>query len=247
MSLAKFVQAGAVAAGALAFATQVNAADMYAGGGGYKDAPIYAPAPIWTGFYLGAHVGGAWSTLSTTDVNGHFASAAGYRWNNDADGFEGGGQIGYNIQYGSIVFGPEVDFGVLDLNHSVRTRYYPTYGSKIEDGFNVNATGRLGYAAGAALFYAKGGYSYLDSKITFIDPLAGHTKSVSGLDGWTLGAGIEYAFGPTWSVKGEYRYADYGRYDLHPTATTTIRNEFTVNTVEVGLNYHLGRSYEPLK
>ena len=50
MSLAKFVQASAVAAGALVAATQVNAADIYAGGGGFKDAPIYAPAPSWAGF-----------------------------------------------------------------------------------------------------------------------------------------------------------------------------------------------------
>ena len=37
-----------------------NAADMYAGG--MKDA-AFVPPPLWTGFYIGAHVGGAWADL----------------------------------------------------------------------------------------------------------------------------------------------------------------------------------------
>ena len=41
-----------------------NAADMYSpSGGGFKDVPAYVPPPTWTGFYIGAHVGGAWADL----------------------------------------------------------------------------------------------------------------------------------------------------------------------------------------
>ena len=49
MTFTKFIRASAVTVGALAVATQVNAADLYSGGG-LKDAPVYAPAPLWTGF-----------------------------------------------------------------------------------------------------------------------------------------------------------------------------------------------------
>jgi outer membrane immunogenic protein len=34
-----------------------SAADL----GSYKDSPSYAPAPIWTGYYIGGHAGGLWS------------------------------------------------------------------------------------------------------------------------------------------------------------------------------------------
>ena len=64
MTLTKFIRASAVTVGALAVATQVNAADLYSGGG-LKDAPVYAPAPMWTGFYFGAHLGADWSSIQT--------------------------------------------------------------------------------------------------------------------------------------------------------------------------------------
>ena len=65
MTLTKFIRASAVTVGALAVATQVNAADLYSGGG-LKDAPVYAPAPLWTGFYFGAH---PWRGLGQPPVN----------------------------------------------------------------------------------------------------------------------------------------------------------------------------------
>ena len=68
MTLSKFLRAGAAALGALAVASvsQANAADMYAGG--MKEAPAYIPPPMWTGFYLGGHIGAAWESF---DFNGH--------------------------------------------------------------------------------------------------------------------------------------------------------------------------------
>ena len=64
MTLTKFVRAGAATVGALAMATQVNAADLYSGGG-MKDAPVFVPAAVWTGFYFGANIGAGWANLQT--------------------------------------------------------------------------------------------------------------------------------------------------------------------------------------
>ena len=89
-TLAKLARMGAVAAGTLAVATQVNAADLY-GGGGFKDAPMVL-ATTWTGFYVGAHVGGAWADMQTTDVGnalyteGWGSYLRGDQWNNVATG-----------------------------------------------------------------------------------------------------------------------------------------------------------------
>ena len=49
----------------LGVAGAANAADMYSHGS-LKDVPYVAAAPTWTGFYVGAHVGGAWADLRTT-------------------------------------------------------------------------------------------------------------------------------------------------------------------------------------
>ncbi len=54
-SLRSLAALGALAAVSVAPA---QAADVYAGGG-CKDA-VYIAAPTWQGFYIGAHVGGAW-------------------------------------------------------------------------------------------------------------------------------------------------------------------------------------------
>lgn len=105
--------------------------------------PIAKPAadvPTWTGFYIGANVGGAWgsSNFSTnvncpppaaqavfcnqgaTSSNGVAVAAAGTGRLNQA-GLTGGLQAGHNWQSGSVVWGAEADFNFLDLKKSVTT------------------------------------------------------------------------------------------------------------------------------
>jgi outer membrane immunogenic protein len=120
----------------------------------------------------------------------------------DASGVMGGGQIGYNWQAGNGVFGIESDLGGMDLNSSV-TRTNVVNGipfqTSTEGGFYADVTGRLGYAAGPVLLYAKGGYAYLNggehvhaiNPAFFIpEPTANH------FNGWTIGGGLEYGFSP---------------------------------------------------
>ena len=54
------------AVAALALVSSAHAADLYGSGAyGYKDAPD-APAPAWSGFYLGANGGYGWSAEDST-------------------------------------------------------------------------------------------------------------------------------------------------------------------------------------
>jgi opacity protein-like surface antigen len=65
----KYVSTGVAALGLLAFSAQADAADIYAPVGP-APFPVAVPlAPLWSGFYVGAHVGGAWSDLKTTDLD----------------------------------------------------------------------------------------------------------------------------------------------------------------------------------
>src|SRR5450432_2315201 len=69
-----------------------------------RKAPIASPAYDWSGFYLGAHIGGAWSNSTLTD------NALGASWNLGGTGFAGGFQAGYNLQAGNLLYGVEGDF-----------------------------------------------------------------------------------------------------------------------------------------
>jgi outer membrane immunogenic protein len=225
-----------------------NAADVYSPAASLKDVP-YVAVPTWTGFYIGAHVGGAWADLKTTDTLPSLAGL-GNQWSNDTDGVVGGGQLGYNYQLGgNYVIGIEADFGGLGLSQRQTPYGLPTsFYSKLNDGFYTDVTGRLGYAAGPALFYAKGGWAFFDGGLNMTDTALPRSVTKTGVDGWVVGGGIEYKFTPNWGVKGEYRFFDFGeqKLDLYNDGSV-FKQELKVNTVTVGVNYYIGNIYSPLK
>ena len=57
--------------------------------------------------------------------------------------------------------------------------------------------------------------------------------------GWTLGAGLDFAFAPSWIARVEYRYADYGTYSYRPVVFPgfTENHKITDNTIRFGLAY----------
>jgi outer membrane immunogenic protein len=136
-----------------------------------RPGPAFIPTPIhagydWTGFYLGANVGGGWAnTKSDFSVGGNpaFASA-----NNSLAGALGGVQVGYNWQRGPAVFGLETDFQFSSLSGRIDAPPCPaaicgvdvsaSYSQKIP--WFGTVRGRVGYAADTWLIYATGGYAY---------------------------------------------------------------------------------------
>jgi outer membrane immunogenic protein len=256
----------ATVAALVGVAGAANATDLYKGS--TKDVPAYVPPPLWTGFYIGAHVGGIWADIRDRDLNGFITPGLERTFNNNNSGVFGGGTVGYNWQAGNLGFGSgawvigfEADFGGAGLNNSFNDGLLPTqFGFlriKNDGNFYADVTGRLGYAVGPALFYAKGGWAFLDTNFT-VDGccLAGVPFSIkgnnNGLDGWTVGGGIEYMWSPSWSVKAEYLFFDFSRNHDHADfvdGITTFRfdNELQVNSFKVGLNYHFNNVYTPLK
>jgi outer membrane immunogenic protein len=71
------------------------------------------------------------------------------------------------------------------------------------------------------------------------------SRSSSTKTGWTVGGGVEYAFTPNWTVKGEYLYENFGHVNSAPglvlpgvaTAFNNSNRSINVNVVRVGLNY----------
>jgi Outer membrane protein beta-barrel domain len=89
-------------------------------------------------------------------------------------------------------------------------------------------TGRAGFATGPAgrtLLYAKGGAAWLSERIDITsNDLLTPAASLDGSRwGWTVGAGVEQALAPAWSVKMEYDYANFGSVDA-PTPASLVQS-----------------------
>jgi outer membrane immunogenic protein len=270
------------------------AADL--GGGSLKDTP-YVAVPYWGGFYFGGHAGGAWGNTKVHDQFDYVGDPI-YNFSANSTNFIGGAQAGYNIQRGRLVFGVEGDIGYLNISangskhftpNSCTAHYGPhdsiTYHGHLCEVYGkystssdlyADLTGRLGYAAGRALFYAKGGVALLNAELksSYKGGNAGadgwHTFDFSHSDtlvGWTVGAGVEYALTPAWSLKAEYQHFDFGtmspsysdcyaipghgtscpapgsQYSNHWTSTITGKSDVSVtaDAVKLGVNYHVGK------
>jgi outer membrane immunogenic protein len=256
--------AAATVAALVGVAGAAHAADLYKGGS-MKDVPAYVPPPTWTGFYIGAHVGGFWADINNHDRDNWLFNGRGWGWDNTADGVFGGGTVGYNWQAGNwgfgsgaVVLGVEADFGGAGLTNDWNNGFVRGtpgfFWAKNDASFYADVTGRLGYAVGPALFYAKGGWAFLDANVSVggVDPVFGPwSVKNDGLDGWTVGGGIEYMWSPNWSVKAEYLFFDFTRNHtdwVDPAGFTWhFDHDLQVNSFKVGLNYHFNNVYTPLK
>lgn len=226
-----------MAAAAFAAAVPASAADLGARYN-YNKAPAYA-APIWTwtGFYVGAHLGGAFG--GDNSFNGLALS------DNDAR-FMGGLQAGADWQFsGNWVVGAEGQYSWLSRNNA--SAVFPggfVYSN--DQRALASITARLGYAFGAALVYVKGGYAYSNNRdvVTFGGVPIAFALDSGHSNGWTIGGGAEYMFAPSWSVKAEYQYYDFGdaRF-VAPAALVpfgTFHND--EHTLKVGVNYRFNFS-----
>ena len=236
-------------------------------------APVAAPAVVapsayyWTGFYLGGNAGYGWGRTDDS-VNGLPPPAfVGDPFGVGASpgGFLGGGQVGYNFQNQSIVYGIEADFdGANVKGRGLKAPLtflgipIPGSNSTIQTRLNSFGTirGRLGVAVPGnsnLLIYATGGWAYdhlKDSSVTTFPALA-TTTYVGGTSGWqsgwAAGGGFEYALNEKWSFKIEYLYVDLGGRNYiasplapnPPFAVAHQLNDFTMHTVRAGINFKL--------
>jgi outer membrane immunogenic protein len=106
-------------------------------------------------------------------------------------------------------------------------------------------TGQIGYAWDRTLFYVKGGGAVTDNKYTAIStlpPLIGIDTARDNRWGATVGAGIEYAFVPNWSVAFEYDHLFMGNRDVvSPTGFLIVDHiKEDVDLFTVRVNYKFG-------
>ena len=87
--------------------------------------PVVVPeaCPIdWTGFYVGLHVGYGWGNADTHFQGlppDQFTALDPITLDPEPDGIFGGGQAGYNRQFGKFVVGVEADISASDIDGSI--------------------------------------------------------------------------------------------------------------------------------
>ena len=241
-------------------------------------APPVPPPFTWTGFYVGGNAGAVFNGGNTSNVFGNSPALAnavfgGTRPMTSSDrntGFSGGGQIGYNVQFGTVGFGNIPGGFVLGLEADAvytgvdNTQVFESDRASIlttRTDFVGTVRGRLGYATGNFMPYVTGGFAYGEVKnnTNFFGPAGAllYQGTQSSLrTGYTYGGGLEYALPITSfvnvfhasavTIKGEFIRYQLGTNDLLIARTTNVNPGYTQsirtdgNLVRIGLNYKFG-------
>jgi outer membrane immunogenic protein len=198
-------------------------------------ASAQAPAPPgvfkWTGFYVGANLGGTRTTASNSlsvqnDSPGYFFPPAipGVEASGSSDldngGVIGGVQGGYNFQIGKLVLGFEVDFNWLEMSsrrggtfrYTTNNSPYTLTTNETTD-WLLTARPRVGWALDRWLPYLTVGFAATHSNFhqTFTEspftPNPGDVSDTRMNLGWTVGTGVEVQVGAGFTLKGEYLFA----------------------------------------
>jgi outer membrane immunogenic protein len=214
----------------------------------YKAPP--AAVCFWCGWYAGVNIGGEWEQSTTVQTSAAPVSAPASFRLEDAfaatlanstvgskqSGFIGGGQVGYNWQFASWVYGAEADIDGLTKGANGRsisasgfvpgTTEFMTSTTSVSKSLDYFGTlrARFGYLLTPGfLVYGTAGLAYggvhastaISQEITNINQAissqyASAASSSQTRAGWTAGAGAEMQLGQRWTAKIEYLYYDLG-------------------------------------
>ena len=172
-----------------------------AGGDEALEGKGFAPPPVysWSGFYVGGHAG-----LATGDTQATVPGLVSTDY--DMDGGIYGGYVGYNHQSGSWVFGIEGTYSGADVQGD--TTVFAVLGVDRDLEWLATIEGRVGYAFGRSMVYARGGWAWgeLKTRVDFLGiPIL---RGDDTHNGWTAGFGFEHAFGHSVIARVEYSHVD---------------------------------------
>jgi outer membrane immunogenic protein len=159
------------------------------------DVPPYeAPMAVsvehnWSGAYVGIHGGYAWGDqdLGAAELT------------DELEGFVIGGQVGYNWQWDSIVFGIEADGSYSDQEDEIGG----LVSTEVE--YLASVRGRVGWAFDRFLVYGTGGAAFAGNEFELI----GLDEDDADFFGWAAGGGVEYMVTDNISIGVEYLHYEF--------------------------------------
>jgi outer membrane immunogenic protein len=199
----------------------------------------------WTGIYLGGHIGAAnsraeWAYTGSLDAVEQSTTS-----------FAGGGHVGLQKQWNSVVVGAEAAYTWVDHEASVGSAFVPDLSLFSNTTNLLLVTGKVGVAHDNILAYAKGGYATgtveFRTSVTSTGVLL--TSSSSREHGWTAGVGLEYALWDHVVLGVEYDYVrlNVGTRNQTPTGVGPAGTQVTdagvdIQAVTARLSFKFGGS-----
>src|SRR5262245_48484570 len=213
-----------------------------------------APPPViynWTGFYVAGGFGYGMFNLDSTvfDASGLLSDNI----TNAGRGLFGTVGLGFDYQFTDrIVAGVFADYDFSNIKGHFSDPNFERSG-EIKQRSAWAAGARIGYLVNpAVLSYWGAGFAqarFAGTALTNfgIGPEVLNSTQAQTYNGWFLSSGIEAMLRglPGWSVKTEYRFADYGNkdvtiFDVAGSPTATARIHPYVQTVRAELAYKFG-------
>jgi outer membrane immunogenic protein len=166
--------------------------------------PTVAPVYNWGGIYVG--INGGWGFGKANWNAGVAGTFTGLGGSTNDNGGVVGGTIGANFQWDAFVLGVEGDWDYSGINTGTTATICSNFGT-CQTGNNWLSTvrARVGWAADRILFYGTGGGAFANIQTTYSGVQTTKTQT-----GWTVGAGVEWAFADNWTARVEYLYVDLG-------------------------------------
>jgi outer membrane immunogenic protein len=188
----------------------------------------------WSGYYIGGNVGaGVGRTSFTAVMPGLSVSPS-----DEIRGFVGGGQGGFNWQFGSWVAGVEADLQFSNQRNGVTVA-----GTQFANTLTYFSTlrGRIGYSMDEWLFYVTGGGGYTGNEDSYSFPILGGFSDSQSFPLWAVGVGVETQIWDRWTGRLEYLYLQSGSISntlATPGGTLAVTRSVHDNVIRTGLNYH---------
>jgi outer membrane immunogenic protein len=187
--------------------------------------PVIPPSFSWSGWYGGLQFGGAWKKS-----NWRLFSQTG-------SGFLYGGQFGFNYQIDQFVFGAEGDVSGSTLKADSICAAVAGTNCRTSMDYLASLRARAGVPIDRAMPYVDGGVAFGGFRFA---QTAGLNQSWDNTVhiGWTVGAGVEYAFTDHLIGGIEYNYYGFPGETLSGGKNpATISPDESVSTVVAKASY----------
>jgi outer membrane immunogenic protein len=211
----------------------------------YEVAPPPAVYSWWTGCYLGGNIGGAWGRPNYTFDNSRVIESFEFT----PLGVIGGGQLGCQYQWNSLVFGLEGTWSWANVRQG-----QPSTSTLLpfrERSFEISQIGtvaaRFGYAWDRTMLYAKGGWAGVRVSARAVDITSGQFADFTDWsNGWTVGVGLEHVpwqnivLGVEANVYGGLTFDHAGRSNAG-TPFRFFNSDATIYAITVRASYLFGQ------
>ncbi len=219
---------------AATFAAALFVQPVFAGGpvATADEPPVAADVvtPDWSGLHFGLAAARPNGDNAWAERGVGAASAAG-----DWSGTVPTLSLGYDWQRGKLVYGVALALSGGDITANPTSGgAFGCPGCETTVDKLTTLSGRLGWAPGKTLFYAKAGVARADA----IGTATGiGTIGEAGVSGWTAGIGVERYVGKKITVSAEYSQVDLGRLELPNRCGVQCYTDVSFGLVQLGVNY----------